>query len=371
MQTELTRHLAIYPQRCLNSRSADEFCRICVDVCPERAIDIVADDIRFDASQCHECALCVTDCPTGAYTHAAFSPAALMASAEGNEAVDLHCQFSGKAPAGQGGLLIPCHGLLNDRLLAGLHAAGVRELRLYGLDQCEACPSRVGAKRLSRTLGEAAPGLAGNFPVVEEMPDTVAGEPSGQKMVKPEAAVGRRGFLGRMARSAAYVAISTLPGSLQAADARHVSSGQQGLMAKHLPDMQRLALDLQARGVTGASWFYQLTANEECDLCNICSFGCPTGSFSIDESGQGRRLLHRPAACVGCGLCLSLCPQQALQFSQVDQQILRQDGMITLIELGQERCNSCGHAFTGSGAGTQLCPSCEKERAIRDQWLNM
>ena len=371
MQTELTQHLSIQPQRCLNSRSADEFCRRCVDICPEKAIAIAADGLRFDASQCHECALCVIHCPTGAYRHTAFSPGELLASLAGIECVNLHCQFSGSGQSQENSFLIPCHGLLTDRLMAGMQAAGVNSLHLYGLDRCETCPSRVGARHLAASMENAAPALAAHFPRIEKISAAGAGESAVQKPDTSESAVGRRGFLGQMAKGAAYVAISTLPGTLQADDGRHVAPGQQGLMEKHLPDWQQLAADLHAKGISESSWLYQLEAHDTCDACNICSHACPTGSLCIEESGQVRSLLHKPAACVGCGLCISLCPQQALQFCQSDPELIRNNGTITLIEYGQGFCDACGAAFVDPESGTNLCPSCEKERAIQDQWLNM
>lgn len=366
MQTPLTRHLGIEMQRCLNSRSAGEFCRICVDTCPERALELAADGIRFDASQCHECALCVVDCPTGAYTHTGFSATELPASAEGRESVDIHCQFSAGEGAGEGELLIPCHGLLGDRLLAGLHAAGVRVLHLHGTEQCDTCPSRVGAGRLARTVQQAEPEVARYFPALQQ--DSAADVP---RQAASGPALARRGFIGQMARGVAYAAIHTLPGSLQTDAARRISPGRHGFTAKHLPELQRLALDLHGRGVTAASWFYQLQAGESCDACNICSFGCPTDSLSIEESGQLRRLRHRPASCLGCGLCLALCPQQALQFCPPDAEMIREEGSITLVEYGQEICSTCGAAFVGSGDQAPLCPPCANERAIQEQWLNL
>jgi len=358
MSEALTQYLTHYPERCLNNRSADEFCRLCVDACPERAIELVEEGIRFDAERCHECALCVIECPTDAFTHAGYAATRLVAAAAGREELDIHCQFS-RSERDPDALLIPCHGILEGHQFVGLHAAGVRRIRLHGLEGCEACPSRVGERRLDVAMAKRTDG--------PEIVKITNGKTGGGEAVAG-AEVDRRGFMGRMGKGMAYAAMHTLPGALQADSERHFSPGQHGLLAKHLPGRQRLALDLLAQGRAEVAWFYQLQADDGCDLCNICSFACPTGSLAIDESDGKRRLMHRPAACVGCGLCLSLCPHRALRFSAVDQGLLRQGGSVTLREQEQQRCVSCGAGFAGGG---ELCPRCAQEQAIRDQWLNL
>ncbi len=45
-----------------------------MDVCPLNAIDLSVDGIRLDVSQCNECALCVSDCPTETFAHREFAP---------------------------------------------------------------------------------------------------------------------------------------------------------------------------------------------------------------------------------------------------------------------------------------------------------
>ena len=361
MPEKLSQHLSLYPERCLNNRSAGEFCRLCVDACPERAIELVEEGICFDDERCHECALCVIDCPTDTYLHAGFAASWLVAAAADREQLDIHCQFS-RGERSQGGLLIPCHGLLGERLLIGLHAAGVRTLRLHGLDGCESCPSRVGESRLDAAAAKAA--------VRPEMVK-VAKAGAGGVGATAVAEVDRRGFMGQMGKGMAYAAMHTLPGALQTDGGRQISSGQHGLLAKHLPDQQRLALELLADDRADIAWFFQLQANAACDLCNICSFACPTGSLAIGESGGSRQLQHRPDSCIGCGLCLSLCPQQALEFSEVDQALLRQGGSLTLQAQAQAICRACGSGFSALAGNAELCSRCEREQSIRNQWLKM
>ena len=356
MAEALTQHLSLDPGRCLNNRSAGEFCRLCVDACPERAIELVEDGIRFDDERCHECALCVVECPTEAYLHAGFVATTLVAAAAGRAELDIHCQFSGCELSSEA-VLIPCHGLLGECLLIGLHAAGVRTIRLYGLDGCQSCPSRVGGSRLDGALAKVTEG-----PKIVKMAKGDAEAASG-------AAVDRRGFISQVGKGMAYAAMHTLPGALQTNGGRQVAAGQHGFAAKHLPDGQQLLLDLLAKGRGEADWFHQIGANDACDLCNICSFACPTGSLLIREADGRRELVHRPADCVGCGLCLSLCPHQALAFCPVDQGVLGKGDSISLQGQALALCSSCGASFSPGAGGTNLCQRCEREQSIRNQWL--
>jgi Fe-S-cluster-containing hydrogenase component 2 len=367
--------MSIYPERCLNNRSSADYCRICVDVCPLNAIDLSVDGVRFDASQCNECALCVSDCPTETFTHREFAPLDVVALAAGKTKLGLICRFSDAEKVVAGSLAVPCLGLLDDILLAGLRAAGVEQLYLYGLNKCGACLSRVGGQRLSQTVEAAA--VQSYFPDMRDMSENVnivplallEDRPDREAVEKP---MSRRGFLGSMAKDVAYVAISTLPDSLQY-ESGLVASFQNECMVKHVPQSQQLALsnisDLGMPAGT-SNWFHEVCACGECDACNICSLACPSGALYTEKSEHRWQLHHRAAACIACGLCTSLCPHQALQLQPLmGKELILDEEASTLYECRQSACSACGRSFTSPDGQVKLCSPCENERLIENQWL--
>lgn len=378
METAITKHMSIHPERCLNNRSSADYCRVCVDVCPLNAIDLSVDGVRFDASQCNECALCVSDCPTETFTHREFAPLDVVASAAGKKELGLICRFSDAEKVVAGSLAVPCLGLLDDILLAGLRTAGVEQLYLYGLNKCETCLSRVGGQRLSQAVEAASEVLQNHFPDMRDMSEHVTvipftlleDRPDREAVEKP---MSRRGFLGNMAKDVAHVAISTLPDSLQQ-ESGLVASFQNECMVKHLPQSQQLALsNVQALEISAdmSSWFHEIRACGECDACGICSLVCPTGALYADKSEHRWQLHHRAAACIACGLCTSLCPHQALQLQPLmEKELILDEAVNALYECRQSVCSACGRSFTSPDGQVKLCRPCENERLIENQWLD-
>ncbi|MDT8375895.1 MAG: 4Fe-4S binding protein [Mariprofundaceae bacterium] len=361
-----------------------EFCRLCLDGCPRHAIDMTDAGIRFDSSRCTGCALCLSDCPTEVFTHDGFTPVDFITLAKGKKELSLCCQSGDPDQIEQGSLSIPCHGLLDDRLLVGLYTMGVKRLNLYGLDRCSDCLSKAGARRLAQTLEKAPATLKAHFPSLHGVAETgdiftVTSDENGTVPKAAETPMDRRRFLDGVVNAVAYTALSSLPVKLlpdQSANNGLVAPEQSECMIKHVPQSHRLArLSLQSgnisTGDTGdaSAWFYEVRDHGACDACGVCSLSCPTGALRIEDMEQALRLNHQPSTCIGCGLCLSLCPQQSLQLFVVhDDAIISDDGVHTLFECEKIRCSSCGASATYPDSRTSLCRPCENEKAIRSQW---
>ncbi|NOR73519.1 MAG: 4Fe-4S dicluster domain-containing protein, partial [Mariprofundaceae bacterium] len=256
MQTSVTEHMTLHVSRCLNARGSTDYCRRCLDGCPRNAIDITDIGIHFDASRCTECALCVRDCPTEVFSHDGFAPIDLITLAKGEKLLEFCCQASDPEQIKPGCLPLPCHGLLDDRLLVGLHSAGVEQLKLHGLDKCANCPSREGARRLAQTLERAPATLKARFPSlhgVSESGDIFAVTSDAAKIGR-KAPMGRRHFLEGTVNSVAYAALSALPVKLlkdQSSENAPVTSDRNECMVKHLPHSHRLArLNLQSGDIS-------------------------------------------------------------------------------------------------------------------------
>ncbi len=70
------------------------------------------------------------------------------------------------------------------------------------------------------------------------------------------------------------------------------------------------ALNMLRRGqsnVISPSRFVVFYENEKCSLCEKCLPKCPTHARSI----QGEKMVVHTNQCIGCGLCVTVCPQGA------------------------------------------------------------
>ncbi len=83
----------------------------------------------------------------------------------------------------------------------------------------------------------------------------------------------------------------------------------------HVPDRFRAILELK----------YDADGNHKCIACGICERNCPNGTISLSTKmvdtadGKKKRKLDKYmydlGSCTFCQLCVSSCPQNALEFS--------------------------------------------------------
>ena len=152
--------LIVEEELCVNLRGRVAHCTACKDTCPSDALHVTPDSVDLDETACTGCNSCLPSCPAGALRSTGFVPSRFLRTLMESQQRDLHCRTSSD---GGGGIVIPCHGVLDARLLAAARAEGVTELHLHGLNQCENC--RFGdarphiaslVSRLDEWLGENA-----------------------------------------------------------------------------------------------------------------------------------------------------------------------------------------------------------------------
>jgi Fe-S-cluster-containing hydrogenase component 2 len=58
--------------------------------------------------------------------------------------------------------------------------------------------------------------------------------------------------------------------------------------------------------------------HQACNSCVKCVKVCPMGALHMLEEGETKRLLHKPERCIGCGLCVVACSEEALTLKEVE-----------------------------------------------------
>ncbi|MCD6494285.1 MAG: 4Fe-4S binding protein [Archaeoglobaceae archaeon] len=123
--------------------------------------------------------------------------------------------------------------------------------------------------------------------------------------------------------------------------------------------------------------FGKIEIDENCSLCQTCSFFCPSEAITRDVDAGKIRFMH--GLCIGCELCMKACPENAikiekiLDFSSLAEKTIFEDEMI--------KCIYCGKPFMSKNAYEKVrkaskldktllfCPEC-RPKAILESLYN-
>ncbi len=363
--------LIVEEELCINLRGRLEHCTNCRDICPADAITLSADAVDLDVQKCTGCNSCLPSCPAGALRSSGFLPERFIAALAGLERVDLHC----RASAGSGGgVVIPCHAVLDARLITAASAEGVKSLALHGLNNCEQCrygDARDTVEQVSRTaaewLGDAAPTL-----------DLTPGEanPRSTRDYQDQPHLSRRAFL-RFggAQAASRAAEWIVPGLRPEEEDEECLPFYQCDTSPQRPAQYQAVLARRAGGVPwteGAPLPWRIrSVNALCSGCLVCGERCPTGALSSNESGQVRELSFDPALCTDCLLCERICPERAMMSHPAFSLDQVEVGRTLLFQLRQHTCGRCGTPFVPLDPDAENCRVCSNEQDLDEAWLDM
>ena len=357
--------LSVTEGYCINLRGRLDACDLCQRICHADAITLTLNEVTIDPVACAGCGACVPACPAGAITHDGFDPEALIAGAIENGVARIGCR-----QAGGEGVQVPCHRMLDARVMAALFAEGAERIELAGTEACHGCPGgdarpalKTALRDLRKWFGEAAPavGTAGER---NEARDDAAAD--------TRRAVGRRRLL-RGAFDALGNAPPEPPAMPSFDDFAAAEDTGEGFAARPVPYQQVLArrrtvLPFREDGPVGATG---RLIGEDCSGCMVCSELCPTGALGGEVEPGHRLVSFDPALCTNCTLCLKVCPMDAVSARALRGVAAVAEGRTILFARAERRCGGCGGSFTPVPGGGALCLDCENDNEMDDEWLEM
>lgn len=312
--------------RCIAPDEAS--CQACLEVCPVDALRIEDGGIEV-LDSCRKCGLCVPVCPTSALTIARYSPKRLQemiaTAAQSCEEVYITCTRAlGHIPQ-DGQVVLPCVGIISWEVWFALLADydNVSVYLPWGI--CDRCRTTTGEQTYSLFIDRAESYSTQQVGLETEESDLRLGKLR---------SVERKEFLKGMAKKAGMGAASINPVTRKMTQAAQRLQMQQ----KRLSDITRMVE--RAVGAHDSRVKRLLTSNrallmltlydyphlaervsiasveidERCKGEGRCVRVCPT--HALDLSSQSLPEVHH-AYCVGCSLCVDLCPQDAIHLTEL------------------------------------------------------
>jgi len=74
-------------------------------------------------------------------------------------------------------------------------------------------------------------------------------------------------------------------------------------------------MELTSRLATRLGWSrFHIVANDKCIACNECSRNCQVGIDVMQYALKQETLDNATSSCIGCGVCVTVCPMDTLSF---------------------------------------------------------
>ncbi len=309
--TATTATISFDQRRCLRARLNTNECRVCLDVCPSRALSLSNQTVQFDNSRCTSCLRCLSVCPNDALTDS-IDLGHLLHQLAHKSGIIISCDQS-KTHDNQ--LTIPCIGLLSEPLLAAMNAVSQGTFHL-DVEHCPRCRNQhtlCNLHQINQKLQKQSKDRGGEFRLLYWTEQ--------DRKKKDHSLNERRVFLSFTGKS---IARNSKKAVRQATNNPEATPPDQKSTLKQPTKIQkvlRTAMDLLPPDRTGErdilrSYFFTLQAAPHCDCCPRCSGMCPTGALKRTTENGSRQLNFTSSSCSGCGLCIAFCKKKALQIHQ-------------------------------------------------------
>lgn len=295
-------------------------CQACVDICPTQAWILGDDALGLDTDACDGCGLCIPACPTGAL-HVHFP---WVIRWFGGQMIALFACKESDIEEHSG--LVPCIHALGLRQLLLLYNAGIEYL-LVTTTECMNCP-RNPPQGIHLRLEQINPLLQERdkppMKILQRSSQVWMRIFNTDEMISRGTQLPRREFLrggGQLLRRQLVVL-----DPLNLPECRTIPPGQLLPTAKN----------------EEAHWPWSPALDESsCNGCDACTRLCPTDALQLtqDEENVVTGYQLNPANCIGCGVCAAVCEIDAITVHSWAVSRFRS------IDLHEKRCAACGSPF--------------------------
>ncbi len=332
--------IKVLPHRCLYMRNWNSKCRACLNACRHDAVARSMGHIKIDDASCTDCGACVSACPTSSMLSSAPDAGSIVRSAQASAAACggnalFMCARDAAATSIDTSrvVVLPCLDYLDEYLLAGLFAYGVKAATLMRTG-CGECELNGPAPRFEQMVGELRElfelwGVEGTLRLTKKVPEALVVKH--RERVANVGGVGRRdafkdagnqvvGFITQAVSESVDRHAGKTP--TRKRDERVIVRMEERFdvgtyrSARLLKMLDRIGTRPRGKCVESRFWADLSIDEARCRYCGMCAQNCITQAlrFAQDDEKAGT-LVFQPAKCVGCRLCRDACLSHAMVYS--------------------------------------------------------
>ncbi|WNS74070.1 4Fe-4S binding protein [Bacillus sp. DTU_2020_1000418_1_SI_GHA_SEK_038] len=314
--------LDVQPNICTRVISPLSGCTRCIDQCPANSIHITNKEIEI--SDCIECGICTTVCPTGALTWNKPSLQQLYEqiqhAAKKQQATYIHCSKVLFPRKTANHMEVPCLGAIPWELWLSILRHNEKLQVFVHEDDCKNCDFATGCHVWQEGVALAENAVNKKLQIVDELTTVKQAAPydidrrqffysvfqgikaTNRTAVKEWLQVGRsQGPLDKHSREQDE---PSLLYQIEEAKEIFVEKMVGDTFQAPLKKRQILLQELQQnRSLRERLMINIPVINEECNVCGACSILCPTNALIQEEN----KLKVKPLQCVDCKLCEEIC----------------------------------------------------------------
>ena len=348
---------------CSRFRTTKSYCTSCAVVCPVPGAVQFAGQGAEITDACVGCGACASACPNGAISLKESDPQLaerIRSRVRPGETFRIACPRA----EGKVDLVLPCLSRLTEALLLEPIRGGTARVELLdpGCSGCglnRAAPQWERALFLAQALCESAGFTAGRVGRIQ----VPVGRPQEIREAS-ESPNSRRAMFRAIAEKwkETGTGAATEDGETgqkpaevfrDAVQRHHGNPKRTELLQvlRALPGAEARSKSLPAAGLP----FADVEVGSQCVGCNVCETLCPVEALRHREANGVYALDFYPALCTGCRVCEAACFHQAIRIREtVDLSVLFDQPSVTLISAPRQTCQACHESFLGEASEHRL-----------------
>jgi len=300
-------------------------CRLCVDACSHQALHQNKKGVEPDHSACVECGACLAACPTGALQYQRFTD---------KNFIEYFTDF----PLQPGSTVV----LGNESSLHKFWWYGEKRAypNVFFMEHPQ--PAALHAMHLLLLFAQGAAKIL----ILTQNKDSTRKQITSSKQILKEL-FGHEQDLQLLSEIGNLPSLLMQAGGIPLTQTSFPASTGTGRREILLEIIQFLSVSNTAAKdipAPGSEDFATVSCDgEKCTGCMACVGECRIGALRTD--GKGYSLSHTPALCVRCGICVTICPENALG---IQPGLLLADDFFSerlLAQTEPAKCKSCGKIF--------------------------